>query len=154
MTWIEGSESRDYTIDAPLEEVADFFSDPERFHTCVDEVESIEQIDDDTWHWRLEEMSVKGVGFQGEYDVRYDRDGDEQVVWETIDGNMRSEGEAVFEALGDGRTRVRYEETLAADLSIPSLMGSVIKPIASRMIGHGINSFLDGAKERLEDEHR
>ncbi len=154
MTWLEGEASRHYTIDAPLADVADYFSNPKRFHECVDEVESIEQVDDHTWAWTLEEMSAKGVGFQGHYEVQYDR-GDARVTWTTVgDGNMRSEGEATFEAIGDERTRVEYEETIAAEVSIPSLMGSALEPIVARQIRKGINSFLDCAQRRLEAGHR
>jgi len=151
MTWIEGTADREYVVARPYDEVVDFFADPAEFKSAMVDLESAERVDDDTWRWTLEQKGAKGISFQGKYTVRYDRDGD-IVTWETVgDGNMRSEGKATFEELDDDRTRVHYHSEMAADLPIPGLMAKAFNKIIAREVKKGVESFLDNAKQQLEE---
>lgn len=150
MAWIEGTEQREYVIDAPYDEVVDFFATPGEFKAAMAELESSEQVDEDTWKWTLEEKGAKGISFQGEYTVRYHRDGD-VVTWETVEeSNMRSEGKATFEKVDGERTRVNYRSEIAADLPIPGLMAKAFNKIIAREVKKGVGHFLDNAKDILE----
>lgn len=152
MTWIEGTAEREYVVERPYDEVVDFFARPAEFKSAMAELESAERVDDDTWRWTLEEKGAKGISFQGHYTVRYDRDGD-VVTWETVeDGNMRSEGKATFEEVDDSRTRVHYRSEMAADLPIPGLMAKAFNSIIAREVKKGVESFLDNAKDQLEED--
>ena len=145
MTWIEGSHQRSFEVDVPLDEVADFLSDPSQLRHCMVDLEVGQEIDDQTWQWKLEEVGAKNITFQGIYTVRYERDGD-VVTWESqgAEGDtMKSEGRAEFEAVNEGTTKVDYEETIISDLPIPRLAKRVFQPIARREIRKGIDGFLD-----------
>lgn len=150
MAWLEGTEEREFVVDAPKEDVAAFFADPDEFGDCLEDMESIESVGDSTWAFTLEEIAAKGVSFQGYHETEYRRDGD-VVEWETVgDDNMRTEGKARLEAVDEGRTRVDFEETIGAKLPIPGLMASVFEPIVAREIRKGVGTFLDNAKDELE----
>lgn len=153
MAWLEGTAEREFEVEAPADRVAAFFADPGQFEHCVPDLDNLEQIEEDVWQFTLEELSAKGVSFQGEYRVAYRRDGQE-VVWEPtdVDKNMKSEGRATVETLGEERSRVVYEEKISVELPIPSLMTKVFNPIVSREVRKGIEEMLDCAKQTLEDE--
>jgi len=152
MAWLEGTAEREFEVECSADRVAAFFADPGQFEHCVPDLDRLEQIEDDIWQFTLEELSAKGVSFQGEYRVAYRRDGDE-VVWEPtdVDKNMKSEGKASVEQLGGDRSRVVYEETMSVELPIPSLMTKVFNPIVSREVRKGVEQMLDCAKQTLED---
>lgn len=149
MAWIEGTEEQTFNVDAPYEDVVEFFGDPAKFQQCLTEVESAEEVEPMVWHWVLEEKAEKGITYQADYTVAYERKGDD-VEWHTREGNMRSEGFTRCKDLGGGRTQVHYKETIATDLPIPKLMAKVFSPIVSREIRKGVGSFLDSAREHLE----
>jgi len=152
MGWLEGDAERDYEIDAPLEDVIDYFSSPDNFSECLSEMESVDKVADSRWRFVMEEMSAKGISFQGEYEVEYERDGS-TVRWYPggREGNMKSEGKAEFEETTDGGVHVSYEETISVELPIPSLMTKVFKPIVSKQVSKGVNGMLDCCKKTLEE---
>lgn len=149
MAWIEGTEDRTFVVDAPYEDVVEFFCEPANFKEAFSQMEDSEEIEPGKWRWTLQEKAEKGIKFQGKYVVAYDRDGD-RVEWTTEDGNMKSSGSTTFDDL-DGKTRVHYKETLRVDLPIPRLMAKVFKPIVSREVAGGIKDFLDRAQSILEE---
>lgn len=149
MAWIEGTEDRKFEVDAPLDEVVDFFGDPAKFKECLTEVESAEEVDEKVWRWVLEEKSEKGITYQADYVVEYRQTSDTRVEWDTREGNMRSEGFMEAKDSGGGRTEVHYKETIATDLPIPRLMAKVFSPIVSREIRKGVGDYLDCAQKRL-----
>lgn len=143
MTWLEASHERTIEVDAPLDEVADFFADPERLRHCMVALDFGEKVDEKTWRWFMKEVGAKGISFRGDYTVTYERDGD-VVRWKSHgEGTMKSDGVANFKALGEDRTAVTYKETIASDLPIPRLGAKVFKPIAAREVRKGIDLLLD-----------
>lgn len=149
MAWVEGVVERTFVVDAPLEKVASFFCDPAQFQAAFGSMEKSEEVEDGVWNWTLEEKSEKGITFQGIYKVKYVRDGD-SVTWETLEGNVRSNGTTRCRDIGGDRTEVVYNETMQTDLPIPRLAAKVFKPIVSREVRAGIGDFLDRAKEIIE----
>jgi carbon monoxide dehydrogenase subunit G len=154
MAWLEGTAERDFQVEAPVERVSEFFADPGQFRECVPDLASLEEVDEDVWRFTLEELSAKGVSFQGEYVVEYRREG-QDVVWGPAgegDENMKAEGRAEIVEVGEGRTRVEYRETMSVQLPIPGLMTSVFNPIVGREVRKGVGEMLDCAVETLERE--
>lgn len=150
MTWIEAEHQRTFEVAAPLDEVATFLSDPSQIRHCMIDLEEAEKVDDQTWRWIREEVGAKGVTFQGDYTVRYRRDGD-TVRWEsTGEGTMRTEGRAKLEELDGDRTRVDYREKLASDLPVPKLSRRIFQPIVAREIKKGVVEFTDEVVDYLE----
>ncbi len=150
MAWVEGELERSFVVEAPHEDVVEFFCEPAQFKDAFSQMETAEEVEPGTWSWTLREKSEKGITFQGKYTVKYERDGD-TVAWETLEGNTNSKGTTSFTDLGRGQTEVHYAEVLRVDLPIPKLMAKVFKPIVSREVSGGIGEFLDRAKEILEE---
>ncbi len=149
MAWIEGTEEQTFVVNAPYEQVIEFFSDPAIFSDCLTEVETAEEIEPYVWRWVLEEKSEKGITYQADYTVEYERK-DDHVEWHTREGNMRSEGICRCKELGEARTEVFYRETIATDLPIPRLLAKVFSPIVAREIRQGVGGFLDAARAKLQ----
>lgn len=152
MAWLEGSVEYEKVIEAPGEEVKGFFGDPSVFTQCVEDVEELEELADGRWRFTLEEMSAKGISFQGEYTVRYHH-GDDRVWWDPAgdeSDNMKADGAIRIEERADDRTKIYYDETMSVDLPIPSLMTRVFNPIVSRLVKKGVESMVDCAKAKLE----
>ncbi|MBA2663275.1 MAG: hypothetical protein H0U74_13390 [Bradymonadaceae bacterium] len=153
MAWIEGTEKQSLVINAPLEQVVDFFGDPKKLQVCFTQLERAEEIEPGLWKWVLREKNEKGVKFQGTYSVRYEREGDDRVVWNTVgEGNMRSKGTVRCRKLGQ-KTEVDYEETIATDLPIPKLAAKVFNGIVAREIRKGVGGYLELVKSHLEKAH-
>jgi carbon monoxide dehydrogenase subunit G len=149
MTWIDGERKRSFEVDAPVDEVARFYSNPEQIKDCMGDLERYEKVDDQTYRWILEEIGAKNITFQGDYTVRYERDGNE-VTWKSEgEGTMRTEGRATLREIGEGRTAVEYQEKLASDLPIPKLARRVFKPIVAREIKRGVDGFVDNTIDYL-----
>lgn len=142
MAWIEASHQKSIEVDAPKDEVAEFFASPDKIRHCMVELERAEKIDEQTWRWIREEIGARNITFQGDYTVRYERDGD-IVRWENVgEGNMRTRGTVTVRELGPGRTEFTYDETIASDLPIPGLAAKVFRPIVAREVRKGIDEFL------------
>lgn len=149
MAWIKGKLDRTFIIDAPLEDVLAFFSDPDAFKEAFVGLEKAEEVEPGVWHWTLEEQNEKGIKFQPSYRVKYARESDVSTKWEAVEGNMRSSGSAKFRALS-GKTEVEYHEQIETDLPIPRLAAKIFSPIVSRQVAAGVGDFLDRAKNLIE----
>lgn len=150
MAWIEGSHKRTFSVNVPLDEAADFMSDPGRIQRAMVSLDVSEKVDDQTYRWLLKEIGAKNITFRGDYTVRYSREGN-KVTWESLEdtGNMRTSGKAEYKDLGNGKTEITYEETLASDLPIPKLAAKVFRPIVAREVTKGIDEFIDALEETM-----
>lgn len=155
MAWIEGSATKTVVMNAPLDEVAEVFVSPAHLKESMENLERFEVVDEHTYRWLLKPMGAKGITFQGDYTVRYERQGD-VVRWESLEGGtMRTRGSARLRELGAGRTEVSYEETLASDLPIPKLGAKLFRPIVAGEIVRGVESFLNEVKRYVDaGKHR
>ena len=132
-------------VDAPAADVmaviADFPAYPE-WVSAAKQVE-VEETGDDgrarRVHFVLDAGAVKD-----DYVLEYEWDGDRQVTWNLVKGQMqkRQEGSYTLEE-SDGRTEVTYRITI--DLSIPML--GMIKRKAEKVI---LDTALKELKKRVE----
>lgn len=149
MAKIEAKESRRFKVNASIEEAYELFSDPEKQAGLFNELERYELVDDETVRYVLEEQKEKGITFQGDYTVRYVGNGSDKVEWETLEGNIETEGVVRLEKVSDDVTEIDYNETLTPDLPIPRLMARVFKPIVSREVRKGIGEYLENVEREL-----
>lgn len=150
MPWIEGSHQRTFTVNIALDEAADFMADPARLKRALVSLDRAERVDEQTYRWILKEIGAKNITFQGDYTVRYERQGN-RVAWESVKdtGNMRTKGTAEFVELGEGKTQITYEETMASDLPVPRLAAKVFRPIVAREVTRGIDEFIDSLERTM-----
>jgi uncharacterized membrane protein len=90
-------------VGAPVEDVFRYWSNFENFSTFMQNVEEVRTTGQDTSHWR-----VKGpLGKSVEFDARTtEMDPSRGIGWNTTEGEVMTSGEARFEEVAPGRTRV------------------------------------------------
>jgi hypothetical protein len=128
---------------APFEVTRRHFADIDRIAAATGEVERFERIDDQTLHLVLKEQKHGPTTFRPDYVVRYRLYGDDEVTWETVHGNMLSEGRARFVPRADGGTDIDYAHKLSRDLPVPGLVARMLQPVVTARIAPGIRRFVD-----------
>ena len=90
-------------VKAPLRDVFRYWSNFENFPSFMQNVEEVRMSGRDTSHWR-----VKGpLGKSVEFDARTtEMDPDRGIGWNTTGGEVMTSGEAHFEEVSPGRTRI------------------------------------------------
>ena len=90
-------------VQAPLEDVFSYWSNFENFSNFMQNVEEVRMTGQDTSHWR-----VKGpLGKSVEFDARTtEMDPSRGIGWNTVEGEVMTSGEARFEEVSPGRTRI------------------------------------------------
>ncbi len=90
-------------VRAPMEEVFRYWSNFENFSNFMQNVEEVQLTGQDTRRWR-----VKGpLGKSVEFDARTtEMDPNRGIGWNTTEGEVMTSGEARFEEVSPGRTRV------------------------------------------------
>ena len=90
-------------VQAPLEDVFSYWSNFENFSNFMQNVEEVRMTGQDTSHWR-----VKGpLGKSVEFDARTtEMDPSRGIGWNTVEGEVMTSGEARFEGVSPGRTRI------------------------------------------------
>ena len=90
-------------VQAPLEDIFSYWSNFENFSNFMQNVEEVRMTGQDTSHWR-----VKGpLGKSVEFDARTtEMDPSRCIGWNTVEGEVMTSGEARFEEVSPGRTRI------------------------------------------------
>jgi uncharacterized membrane protein len=90
-------------VQAPLEDVFSYWSNFENFSNFMQNVEEVRMTGQDTSHW-----SVKGpLGKSVEFDAKTtEMDPNRGIGWNTVEGEVMTSGEARFEEVSPGRTRI------------------------------------------------
>jgi uncharacterized membrane protein len=90
-------------IAATVEDVFRYWSNFENFPNFMSNVEEVRLTAQDTSHWR-----VKGpLGKSVEFDAKTtELDPNRGIGWNTVDGDVMTSGEARFEEVSPGRTRI------------------------------------------------
>jgi uncharacterized membrane protein len=90
-------------VQAPLEDVFSYWSNFENFSNFMQNVEEVRMTGQDTSHWK-----VKGpLGKSVEFDARTTEiDPSRGIGWNTVEGEVMTSGEARFEEVSPGRTRI------------------------------------------------
>jgi uncharacterized membrane protein len=90
-------------VQASLEDVFSYWSNFENFSNFMQNVEEVRMTGQDTSHW-----TVKGpLGKNVEFDAKTTEiDPNRGIGWNTVDGEVMTSGEARFEEVSPGRTRV------------------------------------------------
>lgn len=90
-------------VGAPVEDAFRYWSNFENFPTFMSNVEEVRLTAQDTSHWR-----VKGpLGKSVEFDAKTtELDPNRGIGWNTVGGDVMTSGEARFDEVSPGRTRI------------------------------------------------
>jgi uncharacterized membrane protein len=90
-------------VEAPVADVFRYWANFENFSNFMQNVEEVRMMGQDTSRWR-----VKGpLGKTVEFDARTtEMDPNRGIGWNTTEGEVMTSGEARFEEVASGRTRV------------------------------------------------
>ena len=149
MTRISVTEERTIDIPASPAKVYAFFSNPKELSKAMDGVQRCELMGDGKVRWVLAESSDQGIRFQPDYVVQFTGDGNQQIRWSAIEGNMDNDGIVDIESGPNGSSRVVYRETIEPDLPITPLMARLIRPLVARELRAGLDTFLAHAVDLL-----
>ena len=100
------------------------------------DVERTEALGDGRIRFILKTQASGPYSFTPDYTVWYRREGDD-VVWTTVEGNLKDEGRARF--LADGAVVV--DQTITIDLPIPRLAVGLIRPVVDRALAPGVRAW-------------
>ena len=90
-------------VEAPVEDIFQYWSNFENFSNFMQNVEEVRMTGQDTSHWKLKGPLGKSV----EFDARTtEMDPSRGIGWNTVDGEVMTSGEARFEEVTSGRTRI------------------------------------------------
>jgi uncharacterized membrane protein len=90
-------------VEAPVEDVFRYWSNFENFSTFMQNVEEVRVTGQDTSHWRVKGPLGKSVEFEAR---TTEMDPNRGIGWNTTEGEVMTSGEARFEEVTPGRTRV------------------------------------------------
>ena len=90
-------------VEAPLQDVFRYWSNFENFSNFMQNVEEVRIIDQDTSHWLVKGPLGKSVEFEAK---TTEMDPNRGIGWNTENGEVMTSGEARFEEVVPGRTRV------------------------------------------------
>ena len=91
-------------VDAPVERVFDLFSDFESFPRWMGGVRGVRRRGRGLTHWVVETALDLDVEWDAEITVF---EPDHRIVWRSVGGDVRADGEAVFSVAPEGTTLVR-----------------------------------------------
>ena len=90
-------------VQAPVEDVFRYWSNFESFSQFMQNVEEVRMRGRDTSHWRVKGPLGKSVEFDAS---TTEMDPNRGIGWNTTKGEVMTSGEARFEEVAPGRTRV------------------------------------------------
>ena len=138
--------SSSITIDAPPADVMAVIADFESYPEWAKGVQVADVVKEYDGGWAEQVFFVLDVSpIKDEYTLAYTWDGDREVTWTLVEGNMLKALDGAYTLVdrGDGSTEVTYR--LALDVSIP-LIG-MLKRKGEKIL---IDTALKGLKTRVE----
>ena len=94
---------KEIVVDAPVEQVYDFWQNFENFPRFMDNIESIQKTGPDTTHWK----SRGPMGMAVEWDAKtISVQENQKIAWQSVDGNIETHGAVTFEPIGTDQTKV------------------------------------------------
>ena len=90
-------------VQAPVADVFRYWSNFENFPTFMSNVEEVRMTGEDTSHWSVKGPLGKSVWFDAK---TTQMDPERGIGWNTVEGEVMTSGEARFEEVAPGRTRI------------------------------------------------
>jgi|GEM_PF-6008582 len=149
MPRFKGQLTRTFTTRASVEQVCAFLSNPATWVQHQDEIETTDDLGNNTLFVTLKEHTHGPARFQGKYRCTWTRTAD-SARWDSeAGGNFEVHGVVQAKAVG-GSTEVTWSESVDADVPVPRLMVRVVRPVAERLMARGLNKFAEKMARELD----
>lgn len=148
MASIECNADKTMRIPVPLEKLLALLIDIPVVGKLWSDVETVTDIGDNQYRYRLIERSTVGMKFRGEYIAKYENNGKDEVTWHTLEGNMDSRGHWRLYADGDG-TRANLKVVSTITMPVPKLLMKAVRIFAEREMDTSVAAHLDNISKHL-----
>ena len=149
MPWFKGQLTHTFTTPASPEQVATLLSDPATWIRHQEEIETTEDLGNNTLAVTLREHTHGPAKFRAVYRCRWQRL-DDGARWDSEDGaNFAVHGRVRVRAVSGG-SEVTWEESVDADVPVPRLMVRVVRPIAEKLMARGLIRFVQQMNRELD----
>jgi len=149
VTWIETRTERTLRFEAPIEKVYAFLADVQRSGSLFPGIERIEDLGELRYRWVLLERNTAGLSFKGDYVVQYESNGEDELRWRTVSGNMSNSG--TWKLVAEGRGVVGTVEVfVGVDIPVPRLLRPAVKLFTEREAARGVEQHNDAIKRAIE----
>jgi uncharacterized membrane protein len=129
-----GSVTKSVVVNAPVEQVFQFWRNFENFPRFMENIESIHVTGDDLSHWK----SKGPLGTNVEWDAKTTSvQENKKIAWQSTEGTIETHGAVTFEEAGAGQTKVT--------------VGLEFKPPAG-IIGEAVAKIFSDPEDQLEED--
>lgn len=150
-SWIEAKADKSFFIRVPKAAIYALIRDVPTSGILFPGVDRIEDLGAAKFRWQLAERSTAGIKFRGEYVSQYDFSRDDEITFESIDGNMKTKGRWRFVAAGEGtNVSVRVENQIELPVPIPRLLRKPVQMFADREVSSGFEQQFERIKAKLQ----
>ncbi len=132
-------------VQVPVQQVYNQWTQFEEFPKFMDGIQSVLQLDDTHVQWVAE---IGGVRRQWTTKITEQRP-DEKIAWETIEGEVKSDGVVTFEQVSDVQTRVNLQMDVESESTVENVAGDLLGIVKGQVHGD-----LERFKQLIEDRNQ
>ena len=132
-------------VQVPVQQVYNQWTQFEEFPEFMDGIQSVLQLDDTHVQWVAE---IGGVRRQWTTKITEQRP-DEKIAWETIEGEVKSDGVVTFEQVSDVQTRVNLRMDVESESTVENVAGDLLGIVKGQVHGD-----LERFKQLIEDRNQ
>lgn len=149
MVWVTVRAKKSTFIRASKASVFELLVDVCRSGKMFPGIRSIEDQGDGKYLWVLEDRKTLGKTFSGRYTTLHENNGQDEVRYKTLDGNIKVGG--VWRIGGsDGAVDLSLESEVTVDAPVPSILKKPAEIFAEREQSGGIEKQLENIKRAVE----
>ena len=152
MVWIRSASKRSITIRTDRERLRALLLDIVGCGRLMPGVETLEQIGENLYHYRLAKVSNGAVNFTADYVNRFDTSDPDAITWEP-DGehNFRSWGTfQISDGPAPGELNLEIDTRAEASLDVARVVVILIEPFAKRESDQVTKGFLEAIRRAAE----
>jgi hypothetical protein len=152
MVWIRSASKRSITIRTDRERLRALLLDIVGCGRLMPGVETLEQVGENLYHYRLAKVSNGAVNFTADYVNRFDTSDPDSITWEP-DGehNMRSWGTfRISDGPVPGELNLEIDTRAEAALDVAKVVVILIEPFAKRESDQVTKGFLEAIRRTAE----
>jgi hypothetical protein len=155
MVWIRSASRKSVTIRTDRERLHALLLDVVRCGRLMPGVESMEQIGDDLYHYRLAQVSNGAVVFTPDYVARFDTTDPDAISWEPQgEHNFKSWGTfRVGDGPVPGELTLEIDTRAEAAVDVAPVVVVLIEPFAKKESDEVTEGFLAAIRDAAENEY-